>query len=140
MNRTHALWLAGLVAGCASIQTVAYTVNPARISDPKAEVLTLIKANVRPGCIAEPAFEGTLLNVKFVCSLGVGSAVARLDKVESITLQQYEDWYRVLVHHTVGEDFSWTSKSLEDMQRLADALTALSAPSAPAPTTPTQSI
>ena len=130
------------LVACATIQPLPYTPNPARIADPKNEVLTLIKANVRPGCIAEPAFEQTLLLVKFVCSDGIGNSTARLDKVESISMQQYEEWYRVVVHHAAGsgDDFAWTSKSLDDMQRLADAFTALTQAGPAKPAAPTNTL
>ena len=116
--------------GCASITPIAYTPQPSRITDPSAEVRSLIQANTLGGCVAEPELSSTLLVVKFICRNAVGNSVVRLDHVESISLQQSGVWYRVLVHHNNGgEDFTWTSKQLEDMQRLADALTALSKPS-----------
>ncbi len=132
------LALALLVAACASIQPVAYTPNPQRIANPRDEIATLIKANVTSGCIAEPTFEGKLLQVKFVCQNGIGNTVSRLDRIASVKLEQYQEWYRCTVHHTQGDDFTWTSKSLEDMQRLADAFSALSG--APAPTRDTSSL
>ena len=71
-----------------------------------------------------------MLVVKFACThRGIGNSVMRFDRVEGIELQRYDEWYRVLVHQSGGApDFSWTSKSKSDMQRLADALTALSKP------------
>jgi hypothetical protein len=79
--------------------------------------------------VAEPEVKPTLLVVKFICRGAIGNMVVRLDHVESIVLQHSGDWYRVLVHHNNGgEDFAWTSKQLEDIERLADALTALSKP------------
>jgi|CXWL01.1.fsa_nt_gi hypothetical protein len=115
------------LAACASIKPLPYSASPGRISDPHAEVKSIILANTTSGCLAEPSFDKSMLVVKFVCSGGVGNSTARLDQVKKIVLEQYEEWYRVRVVHSKGaEDFSWTSKSLEDMQRLADALTALS--------------
>ena len=112
--------------GCAGITPVSYAPQPGRILDPENEATTIIKANVVGGCIAEPSFEMPLLIVKFVCSSGLGNTVAKLDRVEKIYLQQSGEWYRVVVHHVGGgEDFTWSSKSLDDMQRLADALTAI---------------
>ena len=117
------------LAGCASITPIAYTTQPGRIADPAKEASTIIKANVVGGCIAEPSYEKPLLIVKFVCSNGLGNVVAKLDRVEKIYLEQSGEWYRVVVRHVGGgDDFNWTSKSLDDMQRLADALTALSQP------------
>ena len=108
---------------------MAYTPQPTRISNPRDEVKRLIIANTVGSCVSTPSFDKDMLVVKFVCGGQVGNGVARLDKVKSIELQQYAEWYRVLVHHEAGiTDFSWTSKSLDDMQRLADALTALSMP------------
>ena len=119
-----ALW------GCSSIQPVAYSPQPQRIKDPVAETRTIILANTVSGCIAEPDFTDTMLVVRFACShRGVGNSVVRFDRIESIELQQFKEWYRVLVHQQGGaEDFAWTSKSKGDMERLADALTALSLP------------
>ncbi|MHB8875148.1 MAG: hypothetical protein ACYC8T_15790 [Myxococcaceae bacterium] len=120
-----------LLAGCATITPVPYAAQPGRVADPANEAATLIKANVVGGCIAEPSYEKPLLIVKFVCSNGLGNTVAKLDRVEKIYLEQSGEWYRVVVRHIgAGEDFTWSSKSLDDMQRLADALTALSQPAA----------
>ena len=123
----------GLLAACASIQRIDYSPNPSRVEDPRQEIATLIKANVTSGCIAEPHFEQMLLQVKYVCPGGFGNTVSRLDKITSVHLEQYKEWYRVVVRHSAGEDFHWTSKTLEDMQRMADAFTALQQPTAPAP-------
>ena len=138
MKLVSAALFALVLAACASIEPVAYTPNPGRIADPRAEARELILANTVGGCIAEPEFSETMLIVKFVCtgdSSGVGNAVVRFNEVETITLQQSGEWYRVRVHHTGGApDFDWTSNSLADMQRLADAFTALSsAGPSPAP-------
>lgn len=122
----RALPFALIFAACASIQPVAYAPNPQRITNPRDEISTLIKANVSSGCIAEPTFEGKLLQVRFVCQNAIGNTVSRLDRIASVKLEQYQEWYRCVVHHSQGDDFTWTSKSLEDMQRLADAFTALS--------------
>jgi hypothetical protein len=49
--------------------------------------------------------------------------------VAAIQIEQFQEWYRVVVKHSNGhEDFSWTSKSLEDVQRAADAFKALTLP------------
>lgn len=133
MKRAFALFALPLlsVAACASIQPVPYSPQPSRIKDPVAETRTIILSNTVDGCIAEPDFSDAMLVVKFACShRGLGNSVVRFDRVESIELQQYKEWYRVLVHQRGGaEDFTWTSKSRGDMERLADALTALSRPS-----------
>jgi hypothetical protein len=130
MNRLFLSFVLAVASlGCASIQTVAYTPQPERIADPSREVLAFIKQNIRPGCIAEPRFEGAVLDVKFVCNEGVGHTMARIDRVAAIQIEQFQEWYRVVVKHSNGhEDFSWTSKSLEDVQRAADAFKALTLP------------
>lgn len=126
-----------LLCSCASIsiKPIAYTAQPARIVDPAAEVKALILANTVQGCVSEPSVTDTMLTVKYVCTGGgVGNVVARLDRVQTITIDNSGEWYRVLVHHRGGiDDFGWQSKSLEDIQRLADALTALSSPAAAVP-------
>ncbi len=121
------LVIAALTA-CATITPVPYTADPQRITDPRAEIKALIEANTVQGCVAEPEVSETIVVVKFVCSGGgIGNTVARLDRVKTIGLEESGGWYRVLVKHTSGEeDFAWTSRSLEDMRRLADAMTALS--------------
>lgn len=132
LNVSNRWWLGalcGCFAACASIQAVPYNLQPSRIADPRAEILGFIKMNVRPGCLAEPQFEGPMLDVKFVCSGGLGHSMARLDRVAGIKIEQYEEWYRVVVQHTGGtDDFSWSSKNLEDVQRAADAFYALAGP------------
>ena len=118
-----------LTSACASIQPIPYSPQPSRIKDPVAETRTLILSNTVEGCIAEPDFSDAMLVVKFACTRqGVGNAVLRYDRVEGIELQQYKEWFRVLVHQRGAEDFAWTSKSKSDMERLADALTALTKP------------
>jgi hypothetical protein len=127
------LLLLGLV-GCASIKSIAYTAQPQRISNPGEEVKNLILANTVQGCVTEPELKSNMLVVKALCSNGVGNQVIRFDRVKSIALEQSGEWYRVMVKHGEGiADFWWSSKSLEDMQRMADAITALSkSPEAPA--------
>jgi len=125
--RTFLAALALLAAGCAPIVPIPYTPQPSRVTNPSAEVKSLIEANTTGGCVAEPEVTAKILTVKYICRGAIGNMVVRLDHVESITLQQSGEWYRVLVHHNNGaEDFAWTSKQLEDIQHLADALTALS--------------
>jgi hypothetical protein len=132
MKRAFATTAVVLLTACASIQPVPYSPQPSRIKDPVAETRTIILSNTTDGCIAEPSFSDAMLVVKFACShRGLGSSVLRFDRVEGIELQQYKEWYRVLVHQSGGaSDFTWTSKSKGDMERLADALTALSKPTA----------
>jgi hypothetical protein len=136
MKNTVALAFVSIaVSACAAfsaIAPVAYTPQPERISDPKAEVKEIILANTAQGCTAQPEVGARTLVVKFQCqngNNGVGNSVVRFDEVSTITLQQQGEWYRVLVRHKSGEDWSWGSKNLGDIQRLADALTALTATS-----------
>jgi hypothetical protein len=123
------------LAACATITPIPYDPNPARVGDAATEARQIILANVMQGCIAEIEIGPTMMTVKFVCSSGVGNYVMRFDKVDTITLSESGGWYRVLVSHKDGiAPFRWTSRSLDDMKRLADALTALSsAKPAPAP-------
>jgi hypothetical protein len=115
-----------LLAACATITPIAYTANPSRITDPAADAKAMILANTVSGCLTTPDFSETILTVKYVCSTFVGNATVRLDRVEKISIEQSGEWYRVTVHHFGGsEDFKWTSKSLDDMRELADAISAL---------------
>lgn len=108
---------------------IAYEPQGSRLSNPAEVAKAIIVSNTVQGCVTDPSVNEVMLVVKFVCSNGVGNAVARFDRVQSIQLDQSGEWYRVSVKHRGGsEDFTWTSKSLEDMQRLADALAALSTP------------
>lgn len=118
------------LAGCASIEgrikPIAYTVQPQRISNPAEEVKNLILANTVQGCFTTPELKETMLVVKALCTNGVGNHVIRFDRVKSVTLDQSGEWYRVKVQHGEGiADFWWSSKRLEDMQRMADAISSL---------------
>ena len=106
---------------------LAYTPRPERIGDPEAEVARILKANTGR-CIVEPAVEGTLLLVRSVCSGGdVDSRAVKLDKVDRIVIRQWDEDFQVIVSHRGGDaEFTWISSSRDDMERLADALTALS--------------
>ena len=117
------------LAGCASlgsITPIAYTVQPERISNPGEEVKNLILANTVEGCVTTPELKETMLVVKALCTNGVGNQVIRFDHVKSVVLEQSGEWYRVKVVHGEGiADFWWSSKSLDDMQHMADAISAL---------------
>jgi len=123
----HLLLAFALLSGCAHVDRVSYTPQPGRIVDPRAELQAFIKQNTVQGCLTEPVFEGATLDVKWVCSRALGHAMVRLDRVVSIDIDHSGEWYRLTVHHSTGiDDFEWESKSLEDIQRAADALDALS--------------
>ena len=127
MSRYVLLSLIAL-SGCvsSSIMAIPYSAQPQRIANPREEVKSLILANTAGGCVATPEVKEKLLVVQAVCSGGVGNWVIRFDRVKSVALEQSGEWYRVVVKHSEGiTDFAWTSKSLEDMQRMADAITAL---------------
>ncbi len=125
-------FLASILFACApAVQTVAYTAQPTRIDNPKEELKSLILANTVQGCVTEPTFVGATFVVKYVCTGGIhggvaSSTVLRLDRVRAIDLQQQGEWYRVRVQHADGiDDFVWDSRTLEDAQRIDDAITAL---------------
>ncbi len=134
MNHLRVLFLlaaASMVGGCFGHGRVGdpleYVAQPARISDPAEEVKSLILANTNNGCVSEPIFQKKMLLEKFVCSLGVGNSLVRFDQVKSITLEKSGEWFGARVRHSSSvEDFLWTSKSREDMERMIDALTVLS--------------
>jgi hypothetical protein len=126
MKRPMLVCLLSSLVACATITPVAYQPQPERIADPATEVRSLILANTTQGCVTEPDLTPAMLTVKFVCSNGVGNSVVRFDRVDSIVIEESGGWYRVQVRHTPGtEPFQWTSKNLDDMTRLADAITAL---------------
>ncbi len=131
---THlSVWLLLLssLSACASFQPVPYALQPGRIRDPRGELITFIQSNTHVGCISEPEFREQVLYVKVLCSHAVGHQVARLDHVDRVTLDRYDEWYRVVLHHSNGaDDFRWTSKSREDTERAADAFQALVKPGA----------
>jgi hypothetical protein len=125
------LLLATLTLGaCAPIVPVPYEPQPGRIAKPRDEIKTIILANTTQGCMSEVEFSERIVAVKFACAAGnyggIGNTVLRPEEIDHIELQQRGEWYRVLVHHKGAPEFAWTSKSLTDMQRLADAITALS--------------
>ena len=126
LTKTATVLAALVLAGCASINPVAYNAQPERIRDPQKEIVSLLLANTVQGCVTEPQIDEKMLVVKYVCNTFIGNVVARFDKVDKIYLEQSGEWFRVTAHHSSGiADFQWTSKSLDDMQRLADALTAM---------------
>jgi hypothetical protein len=117
-------------AACAPIVPVPYEPQPGRIAKPKEEIKTIILANTVQGCMSEVEASERIIAVKYACAAGsyggIGNSVIRLEEIDNIELQQRGEWYRVLVHHKGAPEFAWTSKSLTDMQRMADAITALS--------------
>jgi hypothetical protein len=96
-------------------------------------VKAIITANAFPNCVVTPELLGHVLNVKYVCTSriggtpSVGTVTTHLDRIQSVTLYQSGESYRVIVRQSgqpasVGID----SASLDDMQRYVDAITALS--------------
>lgn len=118
-----------LFAGCASIQTVPYTPQPARITDPHAEIESFILSN-SPNCITQSNWGHQMLDVQSVCSgSNVIHSLARFDLVESIRIEQFGRGYRVVLHHSGGLfDVAFNSRTLEGAQRAADAFQALCHP------------
>jgi hypothetical protein len=109
-----------------AITPVSYAPQPLRVHDARGEIKSIILGNTVQGCVTEPEFtDASLLVVKAVCSYGVGNQVVHLDRVKNIVLEQDGEWYRCRVTHSSGDDFWWSSKSLEDMQHMADAFAAL---------------
>jgi hypothetical protein len=133
--RAAAVCVSALFAGCATFAPVPYTPQPARIADPATDVKAIITANAFPNCVVTPEILGQVLSVKYVCTpaLGgrpsVGTVTTHLDRIQKITLYQSGESYRVIVYQS-GEPASVgiDSKSLEDMQRYVDAITALAKP------------
>jgi hypothetical protein len=72
--------------------------------------------------------------VRFVCPHGAGNVVLRFNRIETLKLTREGPWFYVRVHHLGGsDDFYWASKSLEDAQGIADAITAIAARGVPEP-------
>ncbi len=136
----HGALVGLLVMGtaCGSrIHKVAYTPQPERIEDPAKMLATLILANTTPGCVTNPTYSDALFIVKFVCNRGTGNIVLRPSLVESIEVQESAPWFRILVHHRNQiDDFTWSSKNLDDVQHMADSVHALAFPAAPQPVQP----
>lgn len=137
--RATSLCVSAFFTGCATFAPVPYTPQPTRIADPTTELKAIITANAFPHCVVTPELLGPVLNVKYVCTSGlngrpsVGTVTTHLDRIQKVTLYQSGESYRVIVYQTgdpasVGID----SKSLDDMQRYVDAITALAKPR-PAP-------
>jgi hypothetical protein len=119
-----------LGAACGPFVAIPYEPQPARISDAKEEIKTIILATTTQGCMSNVEFSERIVAVKFACLAGsvggVGNTVLRPNEIDHIELQQRGDWYRVLVHHRGGAaPFDWIARGLTDMQRLADAIAAL---------------
>lgn len=123
--------VAALTVGCASVEPIPYTPDTSAVKDPQAEIRGLILANTISGCITEPEFTGTILNIKAACTnRGVTNSTIRFDRIQDIKLAKSGDWYRCTVVHTEGlDEWFWTSKSKRDMEQLANAITALAAAS-----------
>jgi hypothetical protein len=128
-----------LFVGCASFLPVDYTPQPKRITDPESEVKAIIAANTFPNCVVTPQLVGPVLSVKYVCmsrmggSPAIGTAITHLDRIQSITLYQSGESYRVIVRQSVEPtSVGIDSKNLDEMQRYVDAITAL-AKRAPGP-------
>ncbi|MDR0966706.1 MAG: hypothetical protein LBM75_09455 [Myxococcales bacterium] len=111
------------VIGCVNATTVIpYKAQPERIVDPQAEILSFIRNNTDSSCLAEPTFEKKTLRVKFVCNGGIGNWQARLDRIKEIAFEQNGAWYRLNLKHTdKSDDFRWSSKNPEEVQRAIDA-------------------
>ena len=79
-----------------------------------------------------------MLVLQYACSSGAaGNESVRFDKVQTVEIVHGFGKYGVKVTHTAGiEDFEFASGNLDDIQRLADAISALvahrAAPSVPA--------
>jgi len=130
-----ALLLAASACG-AAIHPIAYqpkTMPPARAA---RTARALITANTVQGCLSEVDLHDNMLIVRYACSHAIGNGLVRLDRIASIELAESGGWYRVLVkHRDRTEDFFWTSKNVDDIRTLADAVASL-VPEGTAPPTP----
>ena len=135
------LFVALTLAACRGSATpISYTPQPERIKYPAEELKKLILANTVSACVAEPDVSEEMLVVKYACAAvdgnsDTGNSVIRFGRVEAISVEKSGDWYLVRVRHKPGtEDFTWSSKILDDTERMADAISALTRPmSAPPP-------
>lgn len=126
--RLFAFAVAVSLTSCVLVKQIAYTPNPSRIADPKAELKALFDL---PD--VQVTFDQNLLLVKqqFPDSMPSEKSL-RLDRVETILMQQRGDSFEVVVHQTSGKNFVWESDE-EHAKRAVDALTALTQRPAPAP-------
>jgi hypothetical protein len=124
MNRLIQLALLLGCVACATITDIPYNAkdNDTGTGDIKA----MINANVVQGCIVEMEDGPSMLAIKYACTSGIGNSVLRFDQIADMKLQQSGEWYRVMVTHKTADEFSWTSKSRADMERLFDAIHAVS--------------
>ena len=128
MSLSALLLVGAFSLACASVEPIAYKPDTSASKDPQAEIRALILANTVAGCITEPEFTGTILNVKAACTnQGVSNSTLRFDRIDDIKLEKSGEWYRCRVVHTEGiDEWAWTSKSRRDMEELANAIAALS--------------
>jgi hypothetical protein len=124
--------------GVPAVHTLAYAPQPLRISDPPAELRSLILGNTVQSCVTQPEFAGPQLVVSFVCNSGAGNTVLRFDRIQGVELQQQGPWYRVRVHHSAAEDFVWDFLNRQDAERALDAIVAISEPRTEVQSTPTR--
>ena len=147
LTKLTSVGLALHLGSCAvAITNIPYIPQPSRVANPAAEVKALIQANTSGNCTTTPDVQSILIVVQSNCTgydvhgggyVTTGSQVVRLDHVGSIEIQKSGAWFNVLVHHNNGaDDFEWTSRSLGDMVRLADAITALAKPPLAGPAQP----
>ena len=131
----------GLLTACGpSVQPVPYVPQPERVAKPREALSALVLANTAPGCQSQNGYAPGMFVVKFACVHGVGSNVLRFDRIESLKISHEGPWYYVRVHHRGGvDDFYWASKSLEDAQGMADAITAIANSLPPPSSQPTGS-
>jgi hypothetical protein len=113
-----------LVTGCASV--LPYT--PKTVSGPEKEIDTILQTN-SGGAMVEAEFGDVLMTVRAVGAMVLGQQALRYDQISTIEIVKYRSsLYRVFVKNKAGDDkFIWGVETLEDAQKLSDALYSLGA-------------
>lgn len=115
------------------MKVIPYSAQPQRISDPVAELQTLMGASARAsdssGCVTHVRVTPAMAVLKLICSQSATTHTVRFDRVERIYISTlYGALHEVSVHQAGGgRDTFLGSGTLEDAQHIVDAVTALSA-------------
>jgi len=118
-----------LSLACRPVTPVAYEPQPSRAHDPKRELESLLVASPQDGCTAKVEFPDRVMIVRYECATygtyALLNRVVRFDDIERIALERRSDGYAIVVHQRGAEAFAWSTRTLNEVERLADAIAAL---------------